>query len=108
MKPTIKTICLALSLLALSLGAAQAQDMTAAEKQALLENILQADKNNDGAISRSEFETLIEMNADDNLGRAKMVKRMSAYDMAFGKLDGNSDGFLTKEEMQALAKERQS
>lgn len=108
MKPTTKTFWLALSLYALAQGAAQAQEMTAAEKQALLENILQADANNDAVISRSEFEKLIDMNADDKLGRAAMVKRLGAYDAAFGKLDGNSDGFLTKEEMQALAEERQS
>jgi Ca2+-binding EF-hand superfamily protein len=108
MKPTIKTLCLGLAAVALSFGAAQAQNMSKADRQKMIENIVQADGNNDGAISRSEFETLINLNAADGLGRAGQVKRRGAYDLAFGKIDANNDGFLTQAEMQALAEERNS
>jgi hypothetical protein len=107
MKLQIKTSILVLAFLGLSLGAAQAQNLSKADRQKMIENIVQADKNNDGAISRSEFETLINLNAADGLGRAGQVKRRGAYDLAFGRLDANGDGFLTQAEMQALAEERQ-
>ena len=86
--------------------AAAAQDMSPADRQLLLENVTQADRNDDGAISRSEFETLIDLNAADNLGRAQRVKRSGRYDMVFNRLDANNDGFLTRQEMQSFAEER--
>ena len=84
----------------------QAQDMSPADRQLLLENVTQADRNDDGAISRSEFETLIDLNAADNLGRAQRVKRSGRHDMVFNRLDANDDGFLTRLEMQSFAEER--
>ena len=86
--------------------AAGAQSLTNAEKQAMLENMLKADSNNDGMISRSEFEVLMQMNADDGLGAAGLVVRTGAYDKAFSKVDANGDGVLTKEEAQAMAESR--
>lgn len=106
MTPTTKFFCTVLALLALPLGAARAQDMSAADRQKLIENIAQADRNNDGAISRSEFEWLIDLNAADGLGRAGQIKRMGAYGRAFRLLDADGDGVLTRAEMQALAAER--
>ncbi|MEL6465721.1 MAG: EF-hand domain-containing protein [Pseudomonadota bacterium] len=85
---------------------AQAQDMSPADRQLLLENVTEADRNDDGAISRSEFEVLIDLNAADNLGRAQRVKRSGRYDMVFNRLDANDDGFLTRQEMQSFAEER--
>lgn len=108
MTSNIKSICLAHTAFVLSLGGAQAQSMSNEDRQKMIENIVQADKNNDGAISRSEFETLINLNAADGLGRAGQVKRRGAYDLAFGRIDANNDGFLTQAEMQALAEERTS
>ena len=107
MKPTIKTFCLTLSILGLSLGAAEAQNMSKADRQKMIENIVQADQNNDGAISRGEFETLINLNAADGLGRAAQVKRFGAHDRAFRELDGDGNGLLTQAEMQDLAQQRQ-
>lgn len=103
-----KSILLGLAILAaLSLPkAAQAQDMSAADRQKLLENVVEADRNDDGAISASEFETLINLNAADKLGRAERVRKSGRYDMVFNRLDANGDGFLTKEEMQQMAEER--
>lgn len=81
----------------------QAQDMSAADRQKMLENVTQADRNDDGALSMSEFETLIDLNAADDLGRAARIKSSGRYSMAFNRLDANSDGFVTKQEMQQFA-----
>lgn len=83
--------------------AAEAQEMSAQDRQKLVENMAQADSNDDGAISRAEFETLIDLNAADGLGRAQRVKQSGRYGMVFNRLDANGDGFLTKQEMQQMA-----
>ncbi|MEL7104288.1 MAG: hypothetical protein AAGM21_00080 [Pseudomonadota bacterium] len=85
---------------------AQAQDMSSADRQKMLENITQADRNDDGAISRSEFETLIDLNAADGLGQAARVKSSGRYGMVFSRIDANGDGFLTQQEMQQMAEAR--
>lgn len=87
-------------------SAALAQEMSDADKRALLENILLADTNNDGMLFLSEFEALIKLNADDGLGKAAQIQRAGISEVLFKKLDGNGDGALTKEEAQALAQER--
>ena len=87
-------------------SAAQAQDMSDADRQALIENVLQSDTNNDGALYLSEFELLMKRNADDKLGRASMVVRTGAYGQVFKRLDKNGDGAVTRDEIQALAEER--
>ena len=102
---TARTTRLALPLLALPLGTAEAQTLSAVDRQKMIENIVQADQNNDGAISRAEFEALIDLNAADSLGRAGQVKRLGAHDAAFGRLDADGNGLLTREEMQALAEQ---
>lgn len=106
MKPTTRTLLAVAVLAATPFSAAHAQSRSGAEKQALIENFLQADTNNDGALYRSEFETLMKLNAQDNLGRASMVVRAGAYGKAFDRLDKNGDGAVTKEEIQALANAR--
>lgn len=55
---------------------------------------------------RSEFELLMKLNADDNPWRAAIVVRTGAYAQAFNRLDKNSDGAVTREEIQELADER--
>ena len=87
-------------------GAAWAQGMSGADRQAMIANFLQADANNDGALYLSEFEQLMRLNAEDNLGRAAMVVRTGAYGQAFSRLDSNRDGAVTREEIQALAEGR--
>ncbi|MEL6801633.1 MAG: hypothetical protein AAFO80_17320 [Pseudomonadota bacterium] len=88
------------------LVSADAQDMSAEDRQKMLENVTQADRNDDGAISRSEFETLIDLNAADALGRAARVKSSGRFGMVFNRLDANGDGFLTQQEMQEMAEAR--
>lgn len=106
MKPITNTLLTVAVLATVSSSVAHAQSMTGAERQAMIENFLQADTNNDGALYRSEFETLMKLNAQDNLGRASMVVRAGAYGKAFDRLDGNGDGAVTKEEIQALSEAR--
>lgn len=63
------------------------------------ENFKQADVNGDGKLSEPEFRRFIDENAKDNLGRAARVRRFGAYETAFGRLDANKDGFVTKDEI---------
>jgi Ca2+-binding EF-hand superfamily protein len=106
MKSLTKTILTAALFAAMPFSVALAQSMTGAERQELIANFLQADTNNDGALYRSEFELLMKLNAEDNLGRAAMVVRTGAYEKAFTRLDKNSDGAISREEIQAFAEER--
>ena len=94
-----------LTLAALITFSAQAE-MSNAEKQKLAQNVLEADGNDDGALTRNEFKRLIDLNAADKLGRAEQIRSRGLYDRAFQRLDGNGDGFLTRQEMQALAAAR--
>lgn len=93
-------------LAALPVASVHAQGMSGAERQAMIANFLQADTNNDGMLYRSEFELLMRLNADDNLGRASMVVRTGAYGQVFDRLDRNGDGAVSREEIQELAEAR--
>ncbi|MEO1274359.1 MAG: hypothetical protein AAFU72_12605 [Pseudomonadota bacterium] len=97
--PTAITALLALAI------AATAADASASEakREQAVENFLEADANADGALTRNEFATLISLNADDGIGRARMVKRLGKQDVAFGRLDANADGLVTTDEMKAAA-----
>ena len=66
-------------------------------------NFQQADANGDGALTASEFTTFINLNAQYDIGRAKMIQKRNAYSTAFGRIDRNSDGYVTTDEMAALA-----
>lgn len=103
MKRMMKALLAPLALAALPLAAAEAQSLSPAEKELAAANFLEADANEDGALNRDEFETLINLNADDDIGRARMVRRFGRYDTAFGRVDANDDGFVIPEEMQAVA-----
>lgn len=106
MKPFTKAFPTTAVLAAVTVSAAQAQDMSDADRQALIENVLQSDTNNDGVLYLSEFELLMKRNADDKLDRASIVVRTGAYGQVFKRLDNNSDGAVTRDEIQALAEER--
>ena len=88
--------------LALSFTAAHAQTLSPAEQQLMAQNLAQADANADGALSQSEFEMLINLNAEDDLGRAARILRTGRYATAFARIDTNGDGFLTEAELRAM------
>jgi len=71
-------------------------------RRALLkENFEQADSDGDSALSRNEFEMFVNANAEDDLGRARLVKRLGAYDNAFSRMDRDGDGLVSKGDIEA-------
>lgn len=88
-----------LAVIALASGSASAQSDSEREKARA--NFRQADTNEDGLLSRSEFRTFINANAEDGLGRAGMIRRLGAYDRAFDRIDADKNGLLTPAEMSA-------
>ncbi|MEM6973227.1 MAG: hypothetical protein AAF577_10530 [Pseudomonadota bacterium] len=87
----------------ITLGIAPGASAQSANRDQLIENFMQADADADGALTLSEFTTLIDLNAQSGIGRAALIKRMGRYGTAFGRLDGDGNGIVTTEEMQALA-----
>lgn len=87
----------------LLLSIAQAQSMSDADKQKMAENVAQADANGDAALSRGEFDMLLQLNAQDNLGRAAQIVRLGRQAMAFNRIDADGNGLVTRQEIQALA-----
>ena len=99
---TRRSIALA-AIVALPLPAAQAQTAKDAQREQVAANFREADADGDGALTRVEFIQLIDLNAQHDIGRAKLVARLDRYDMAFGRADVNEDGRVTLEELAALA-----
>ncbi|WP_109354533.1 EF-hand domain-containing protein [Sphingorhabdus sp. EL138] len=73
----------------------------AADRTAAQENFSQADGNEDGQLTKSEFRKFINANAADDIGRASTIKRFGAYDRAFERVDANKDGLVTPKELAA-------
>lgn len=65
---------------------------------AAMQNFQQADADGDKALNNEEFRMFIGLNAEDNIGRANLVKSRKLYSMAFGRLDKNKDGKITPDE----------
>lgn len=85
---------------ALLIGAGAAE---ASEAEMAAQNFAQADVDGNGALTRSEFTTFIDLNAADGLGNAATVKRAGRYATAFKRVDANGDGNVTLAEMRSLA-----
>jgi len=66
-------------------------------------NFVAADMNQDEQLDMAEFKTFINLNADHNLGRAAMIRRFGMYGRAFGTLDANRNGVVSKQEITARA-----
>jgi len=88
---------------ALPLHPARAQSVDEAEREQVAANFREADADGDGALTRAEFTRLIDLNAQDGIGRAKLIASLDGYDLAFGRADANADGRVTPEEISAIA-----
>lgn len=88
------------SVLSLSIAAPAQADARRAQVRA---NFLQADANQDAHLDRAEFTTFVNLNAEHNLGRAAMIRRFGMHGRAFGTLDANGDGVVSKQEIAARA-----
>lgn len=69
-------------------------DMTGAKA-----NFLQADINQDQQLDFGEFTTFINLNADNGLGRAPMIRRFGMHSRALGRLDTNRDSVVSRQEL---------
>lgn len=67
------------------------------------ENYIQADVNKDGVLDYAEFVTFIDLNAADNIGRAKMISSGGFHERGFKRVDRNGDGYVTPNELQAIS-----
>ena len=83
----------------LPLQAAQAQSANETRREQVAANFREADADGDGALTRDEFTQLIDLNAQQDIGRARLIVRFDRYDLAFGRADANSDGGVTAEEL---------
>ncbi|MFN4009043.1 MAG: hypothetical protein ACK4K8_03710 [Pannonibacter sp.] len=104
MKYTVLAPLIIAASAALSLSGVQAQTMSDANKQKLAENYAQADANGDKALTRAEFNNLLLLNAQDNIGRAAQIVRFGRQDTAFNQIDADRNGLVTQQELQALAR----
>lgn len=55
-------------------------------------NFKAADADGNESLDPTEFQSLIDANAENEIGRAATVKRFGAYKRAFKRADQNSDG----------------
>ena len=89
-----------LTLVGVSLSVAM--PLAASENDLGAENYLEADVNGDGVLAYAEFATFIDLNAEDDLGNAKLVSSRGMHSKAFERIDANGDGIVTPEELQAV------
>lgn len=68
-----------------------------------MENYVQADVNGDTMLTFDEFSNFIDLNADDGLGRAGMIRDRGMHGFAFRRVDTNSDGLIAPDELSAMA-----
>lgn len=104
MKKSLIVVLTLATIAVLSTLGANAQQASGANKQQVAENFKKADANGDGMLTRREFEKLIQLNAQANIGQAAQIVRFGRYDMAFNRVDADRNGLLTPQELQALAK----
>lgn len=100
MKFKIFALLTSVALLPVAITGPANADPQRAQAQA---NFVAADVNNDGQLDPKEFTTFINLNADHGLGRAGMIRRFGMYGKAFGQVDSNRDGIVTKQEIASQA-----
>jgi Ca2+-binding EF-hand superfamily protein len=104
MKKTFLVIFAMGAIIAVPLTFAQAQTNSPAAKQKLAANFAQADANRDAALTYDEFVKMLQLNAQDNLGRAPQIVKSGNYRTAFNRIDADRNGLLTQQELLALAR----
>ncbi|MGI9364461.1 MAG: hypothetical protein ACR2O8_04705 [Rhizobiaceae bacterium] len=75
----------------------------ASSRDQAVANFKQADKDANGALTTEEFKMFIDLNASHGIGRAALIKKRRLYNMAFSRIDGNSDGIVTPDELSAAS-----
>jgi len=99
-KKCMPLISSAIILSSMSASLAQADQVNA---PLAMENYIQADTNGDTMLTLDEFSKFIDLNADDGLGRAGMIRDRGMHGFAFRRVDANSDGLIAPEELSAMA-----
>mgnify|MGYP002793789365 CR=1 FL=1 len=61
-------------------------------------NFRSADEDGDDRITRNQFRSFVDANAEIAFGMSKQIKRMRAYRRAFNTLDSDGDDILTWQE----------
>ena len=90
-------ITAALTACSSSSGSSDAPEMFAES----VEHFALADANSDGGLDLSEFRDFVELEAEDDIGRSRRIKRFNAYERAFNTLDADADGAVTPDEIGA-------
>jgi len=80
--------------------------MAETQQQKAQANYLASDANGDGALSFAEFRSLIDLNAQDGIGRSGLIKRTNRYAMVFERLDADGNAVISPAELQAAANQR--
>lgn len=88
------------SVLALN-GAASAQEAADDHHSVAEANFQASDADGNGALDRGEFKAFINANAENDLGRAKQIRRFKAYGRAFSRLDEDGNKSVSWAEVQA-------
>jgi len=104
MKSTLSIVTLMAAILAVSACAnnnnTARKSLPQTDANLAKQNLQQADANGDKVLSYMEFVTFINLNAEDNIGRASMIKSRNLYSRAFNRLDKNGDGKITAAEIE--------
>lgn len=99
MNDLLKIASLGIALMVSAASTAAADEQRAAAQ----ENFLEADANADGALTIDEFTRLIDLNAEDGIGRSRMIQRTGRYAVAFSRIDANGDEIIGADELAAMA-----
>lgn len=70
------------------------------------EHLQLADQNSDGALNKEEFKEFVALEAEDDIGMSRRLKRFGAYDRAFNVLDADGSGGVTLGEIATARKQR--
>ena len=68
----------------------------------VLENFSEADVNSDDSLDADEFETFINLQAEDKIGKSRTITRFKAYKRAMDKVDADENGKVSLEEIAAV------